>query len=336
MQGAGRRVLAVVAMLSAAAAAARGQQEPSADAREEARAYFERGTQLMVNENWEVALVELQRSFEVYPTRAALFNIAMCEKALHHYHDSLVHFRQWQERYGGQATEDERRSVETAVSEMSQYLGMLVVTSTPPGATIRVDGEDAGITPMGGPLTLDATRHRVEVSLEGYLAATREIVVAPTQVVRLDVTLEPEPEVPVVVLPGGAGGAREDAGIHQAWFWTTASTAVLMGIGGAIAGGITMSTEDELNDLAARCRSGAYDACDDGRARLSDYDNAQMATNVLLFGAGAVAAAAVVLAVFTDFGGAEEPPPVQVTAGPAGAEASATPSGLSVGITVPF
>jgi len=46
-----------------------GETAPDAEAIAAARELFERGTRLMQNENWEMARVELGRSYERYPTR---------------------------------------------------------------------------------------------------------------------------------------------------------------------------------------------------------------------------------------------------------------------------
>ena len=46
---------------------------------------------------------------------------------------------------------------------------------------------------------------------------------------------------------------------------------------------------------------------------ISDYDGTQVATDVLLFGAGAFAVSALVLALFTEFDFGEEAPEVTIT-----------------------
>jgi len=321
---------AIVVAVASCAASAAAQTESNATAREEARAIFERANVLMENENWEVALAEFQRSFDLYPTRSALFNLAMCEKALHRYRAALGHFADWQTRHGDAAPDAERESVARTIDEIRQLVGFLVVSSSPSGASVLVDDERIGTTPLSDPAPLDAVRHVVEVSLDGHVPIRQEILVTPLETVTLDLTLEAIAEAPPdVSVPEMPPPVEEtDEGLDSAWFWATASTAVALGIGGAVAGGIAIDTRADLDDLASRCRDGDRASCDDGRSRVDDLDAAETATNALLFSAAGVAIAAVVLVFFTDFGGDEEPP---VSAGIAPATA---PDGDTTGATV--
>jgi hypothetical protein len=52
----------------------------------------------------------------------------------------------------------------------------MVVTSTPPGAGLKIDGQESGYTPQT--VTLVAGKHELEVSKEGYATATTPVDVA--------------------------------------------------------------------------------------------------------------------------------------------------------------
>jgi formylglycine-generating enzyme required for sulfatase activity len=69
--------------------------------------------------------------------------------------------------------------------------GRLRVHSEPPGATVRVDGEFRGITPVTLALA-SRTTHRVQVTRAGFEGAVREIALAPEQQREFSVTLSPE------------------------------------------------------------------------------------------------------------------------------------------------
>jgi tetratricopeptide (TPR) repeat protein len=317
-----------------AGGAADGQAAADGDAMAEARELFERGTRLMQNQNWEMALAELERSYERYPTRAALFNLGMCNTALHRYRAALARFDEWQERFAAAASEAERASVAAARDELREYLGFLVVDSEPAGVLVRLDGVEVGTTPLPEPLVVDIGRHRLELSLDGFVASSREVLVVPLETVRELVTLE---RAGAEVAGAGSQPTPEgEAGVDAVWFWTTASVAVAAGIGAAVAGGMALSQESELGALRDRCGAGDPVACDDGLAALDDYDAAQLAANVLFGVAGTFGVTALVLAFFTDFGFGEEAPPVEVTAGPTGLGASGAPSGFALGVEVRF
>ncbi|MBN1773705.1 MAG: PEGA domain-containing protein [Deltaproteobacteria bacterium] len=318
-----------------------GEEATDPETIAEARALFERGTALMQNENWAVARVELARSFALYPTRSALFNLAMCNKALHEYVAALRRFEEWQEWYRDQATEEERQRVAAAMDQLRQFLATLLVTTEPPGATVRVDDEEAGTTPLASPVVVGAGTHIVEASLDGHATARTEVLVAPLDEIEVPLRLEPEPVAGVAGAataaagagPGSGGDPSPSSDVSPVWFWTAAGTAAAMGIGGAVAGGLVLDKQADLGPLEDQCRAGDRDACDRGLALLSEHDDAQLAANVLLFGAGAFAVTALVLAFFTDFDfGDDEAPPLEMTAGPAGLDASGSPTGFVVGV----
>jgi hypothetical protein len=349
------RVLTFVAILmppSPAWAQAPAPPAPEAEAagREEAREHFEQGVALMQNENWDAALVEFGVSLELFPTRAALFNLAMCQKALHMYVDALGSFERWQAEFAGTAQEVERESVASAVAELRGFLGEVSVAVDVPGAQVLVDGAAVGVSPLPGPFPLEVGHHRVEATLEGYEPAGQEVAVASRRRVDVALSLAPfagtqptavETAIPRVsaegnVVPEGESGD----GVDPLWFWTTASIAVAGGIAGAVTGSLALVEEGEFDDAVARCRASGGDpgVCAQGYAAADDAEAYQLATNVLLPAAGALAVTAAVLAFFTDFGDAERSPadlPVQVLAGPAAVPGGA-PAGASLALAVRF
>lgn len=68
----------------------------------------------------------------------------------------------------------------------------LRVDSAPPGAIVRVDGEEVGTTPLAREVL--PTRHRVDVELEGYVPAGNEVTLArPGEQATLAFALTPAP-----------------------------------------------------------------------------------------------------------------------------------------------
>ena len=72
--------------------------------------------------------------------------------------------------------------------------GQLHLESSPPGASVRIDGRERGTTPFSGPLL--AGRHRIEVGLDGWGSQSDEVQIADGGDTRLSLTLpslEPPP-----------------------------------------------------------------------------------------------------------------------------------------------
>lgn len=73
--------------------------------------------------------------------------------------------------------------------------GWVLVRTTPPGAGVTMDGAERGVTPLSVGDVQFGSR-RVEVRLDGFQPATREVAVSPSSpVVAVDVTLAPLPAV---------------------------------------------------------------------------------------------------------------------------------------------
>jgi hypothetical protein len=315
------RLAAMLVPLALAAGPAR-----ATPAEDESRVRFERAVGLMEAEDWEAAALEFARSLELHPTRNALFNLGMCRKALHEYVVALHLFEQWLERFAADAPASDTASVTAVMADLRGYIGTLTVAVDRPGATVRVDGVDAGTTPLPGPIDIEVGTHRVEVELPGFVAESRSPAVLSGQNVELAFVLVPRPaaDPPNVPPPddGSASGAAvADRGLDAVWFWTSLGTGVALGIAGGVTAGLVPGKEDEFDDLATRCQTDP-EACRRARTVYDEGEALALATNVLLPVAGTVLAAAVVLAVFTEFGAAEAPPLVPLVAPGVGADGS--------------
>lgn len=78
--------------------------------------------------------------------------------------------------------------------------GRLQISSTPSGATVSVDGEEVGTTPMEVVALMEGPR-KVRVTLEGYEPAEETVDLKPDADATVELTLEEEPEEVVVAEP---------------------------------------------------------------------------------------------------------------------------------------
>ncbi|MDI7267126.1 MAG: PEGA domain-containing protein [Myxococcota bacterium] len=165
--------------------------------------------------------------------------------------------------------------------------GVLEVRSDPQGAAVFVDGERTGTTPATLGDVRPGTR-LVRVELSDSRAWEDRVEVPEGAICRVDVRL-----------PGG--------GAHQGWFWGTAAAAAALGIGGAATGAWGASLHSEYHD------AGTDQARRDDIRPLGEslFD----AADGLFVAAGAAGVAALVLVLFTDFGGPGADADVSVIAG---------------------
>jgi hypothetical protein len=64
-------------------------------------------------------------------------------------------------------------TLRTKLDTLAQGPATLVVSSTPPGARVSIDGEIKGVTPFDAPVL--AGKHVLRISLEGYITVEREV-----------------------------------------------------------------------------------------------------------------------------------------------------------------
>ncbi len=114
---------------------------------------------------------------------------------------------------------------------------------------------------------------------------------------------EPEPEPPLTPEPMAVDD--DDDGLHPAFFLTALGVTAL---GGAL---ITWSGLDVLDASNAYVADPTRERYDDGLAR-------ELRTNVLLIGTAAFGITAVLLAIFTEWGGDDDEPSLSVSVGPSG------------------
>lgn len=82
--------------------------------------------------------------------------------------------------------------------------GLLTINSTPPAASVTINDQFKGVTPLQVPLS-PLQSHTVALFLEGYFKTRREVDIAPEQQSTLAVTLKPNlADVAVTVSPANA------------------------------------------------------------------------------------------------------------------------------------
>lgn len=67
--------------------------------------------------------------------------------------------------------------------------GNIRVTSSPSGATVRIDGKEIGVTPISVPEGIIIGQHKVQLSLTNYRSEERDVTVVKGETANIDVTL---------------------------------------------------------------------------------------------------------------------------------------------------
>lgn len=142
-----------------------------------AKEKIEEGKRLIREEKYGEALAAFELSYSLRPKAWVLFNIAMCNKALHRYVDAIEAFQRFLETETDPESQTSTLAL-SALEELGRFVGKVRVVEAPVGATVYIDGEKVGIAPIIEPLALDPGRHVVRVSKDRFKSLDVEVIVA--------------------------------------------------------------------------------------------------------------------------------------------------------------
>jgi|LNFM01.1.fsa_nt_gb tetratricopeptide (TPR) repeat protein len=219
-----------------ATAAASPAATPPNPERAEARAAFLRGNSLYDANNFESALTEYQRAYELYgtlPTRyRLLFNIARCYERLFRYNFAVEYYRRFIE---AAAPEDPNRVMATAsMSALEGLLGTLDIRSNVPYAEVWVD--DRQVSDRVQSVRIPGGVHVVELRVRGYSPARQQVSLPARTTVSLEFRLE---------------RLNVRRRLHPAFFGVVTGVGVATGTAGIVLGSRVLSIRAEVDRLLA-------------------------------------------------------------------------------------
>jgi len=174
-----RYLITCVAVVSALGSAALAQSHARATAGAvpvklgeslsgQAREDYESGRVLFENHDFAGALVKFQHAFDLSSDVRLLWNMGACEKNLRHY----VRVHGLVERFlregGSRITGAQRDEAEAVLRTIRPLIGEIRVNVNEAGASVFVDDELVGATPIREPLRIDLGDRRVRVSKPGF------------------------------------------------------------------------------------------------------------------------------------------------------------------------
>jgi hypothetical protein len=153
-----------------------------------AKEHYLRGIEFAGRRSWENALAEFNASLALRPTSAASMNAAYCLQQLGRNAQALQLYRSVLRDFDSALVDKERESVRASIAELELAVGHLALTCDVEGATVLIDDETRGKTPLGD-LLLDPGLHVVRILKEGYEPAQVSLTIAATQTTQWNVKL---------------------------------------------------------------------------------------------------------------------------------------------------
>jgi hypothetical protein len=253
----------------------------AADDEAKAKEHYFKGKQLVEEEAYDKAIIELEASYEINSVPNVLYNIALCYDKLKKYADAVRFYHRYLEEEK-KPPEDIRALVEERILKLSQFLGSLKVTADVEGAEVFLDDEKIGVTPLGITLVETGT-YKLVVKAAGYADIEEEITIVSGETATRDFPMTESKKV--AVKAGPEGGKRK---LGPAVFGATIALTAAMGITAIGVGAAAVGKDRKLADMTT---------ADAGWKR----DRLALATDVLIGITAAAAVASLVLVFFTDF-----------------------------------
>ncbi len=168
---------AVPAARAADNTAPEDQSDVRPDARKEAGAYFKRGVAFFKEANFQAALTQFRGAYELMPSYEVLFNLALCERRLFFYGRAMRTLTQYLMEGGARIPPDRRDAVAREVEGIRALTSPVAVIVEGGPATVLVDEEPVGQTPLSELLLLGIGKHKVRAEREGCSPDERVIEV---------------------------------------------------------------------------------------------------------------------------------------------------------------
>lgn len=182
--------LAALSVRASAAAAAADPPPAVQNEKDEARARFEQGVELLQRGAWSDALVAFSTSARLYPTPQAINNAAICLRKLGRHDEALERVEALLHDFPDLSAE-KRLAAEREAAELARLVGAIAVEGAEPGAQIVIDGRERGAA--SSPLRVLTGSHLVRALKEGFLPFEARVEVHAEQTTRITISMTRRP-----------------------------------------------------------------------------------------------------------------------------------------------
>ncbi len=226
------------------------------------------------NGQFQKALSAFQDAYELFPHPDVRYKIAECQEKLGRNAAAAASYEAFLE---AMPDAPERKRIEGVIVLLKERAAKaaratVVITSSPEGALVSINGDARGATPLE--VEVEQGDADVEISLEGYATITETMKLEGGETVRLRYPLSPS-GAPDAETPGDTQVKVEtepNAGKipAQAWIFTGAGAAALIGSGAMFL--VARNANDQIE---------RYDAQKNEIERPSDYNDLVSRRNTL-------------------------------------------------------
>jgi hypothetical protein len=154
-----------------------------------AKESFDSAQVLVNNGDFAGALAKFGQAYDVSHDPRLLFNMAVCQRNLHDY----ARMQQLLTRYEREAADSmspkDKADVDGALAAIRNLVGSVRLAVSEAGASVAIDGEAAGTTPIADPIALNLGKHAFAIRKDGFEPAQQEVDIVGGSETPLSVTL---------------------------------------------------------------------------------------------------------------------------------------------------
>jgi hypothetical protein len=189
------------------AAAPAGPKPLSETLTGEAKADYDAGKLLIGDGDFVGAEVKFKSAYDRSNDPRLLWNVAACEKNQRHYARTLGLVRQYLASGGALLTDADRAEGKALIDTIEALTVKLTITVSEAGATVSVDDEDVGTSPLSGPLVVDIGSRKIAVKKAGFKDFTQAVPIGGSAEAHVEVTLLAEVHEGKLAVTSVAGAA---------------------------------------------------------------------------------------------------------------------------------
>jgi hypothetical protein len=283
--------LALAQLAAPLGARAQGQAPQNAAAaraaKQEAGTRFRKGLELYNDGDYQAALIEFRRAYELAPNYNVLYNIGQVYFQLQDYAGALTALERYLAEGGAAVNGNRRAEVEKDLAKLRQRVAHLDVSTSVDDAEIALDDAPIGKTPFTKPVLVSAGKHKITATKSGRVTATKVFEIASGDTLKLSLELAdqsaPAPAPPPPEAPARAPATSSSEGGSGSLVWLGWVATGALAVGAGVTGGLALKSSGDL--ATQRDTAGATRA---------DLDSGASKTRTLAVVTDVLAASAVV------------------------------------------
>lgn len=211
------------------------------DMKEEAIQRYQRGMELYDEKDYQAALTEFRKAYELSPTYKLLYKIGQVCYRLQDYACALKNFEQYLVE-GTDLPAERRKEVMEEVNLLRNQVGKLDIIVNVPGAAVTVDDVAIGNSPLEGPISVSVGKRKIAASKTGRAPTSMVVEVAGGETKKVNIDL--------LVLKGETRTViTEVPSKWTVWSWVGVGAAGALAAGATVTGLLANKASDDLKDI---------------------------------------------------------------------------------------